>query len=130
MICIYTEAYRNPLSLEVLKDLRLRFVVANYDEGERQRWDMWWEWERGRELKAWESDWVRWGFVFCLKEWSWPKRRCSYIGKKKGPKRCSLRLEKLVSCESLELVTVHRTEQSNCGPFGSLIFFAWNSSSC
>ena len=38
-------------------------VVANGDEGERQRWEMWWEWKRGRELRAWESE-ARVGVLF------------------------------------------------------------------
>ena len=53
-----------------------------------------------------------------------PKRHRSCIRgkKKKSPEHCCLRLETLDSCEPLELVTVHRIEQSDRDPYGSLFF--------
>ena len=53
-----------------------------------------------------------------------PKRRRSCIRgkKKKSQEQCCLRLETLGSCESLELVTVHRIEQLDRDPYGSLLF--------
>ena len=54
-----------------------------------------------------------------------PKSKQCCIGKKnreESPKWCRLRLETKDPCEPLELVMVHRTGQSDCGPYGSLLF--------
>ena len=54
-----------------------------------------------------------------------PKSKQCCIGKKnreESPKWCRLRLETKDPCEPLELVMVHRTGQSDRGPYGSLLF--------
>ena len=73
-----------------------------------------------RGFLVWESDPI-------------PKSKWRRIGKKnreESPKRCSLRLETKGPCESSEPVTVHRTNRSDRGLYGSLFFFSWNGSSC
>ena len=66
-----------------------------------------------RGFLVWESDPI-------------PKSKWRRIGKKnreESPKQCSLRLETKGPCESSEPVTVHRTNRSNRGLYGSLFFF-------
>ena len=81
---------------------------------------------------SWLKEWGE-GFLFeRMIQFQSPKRHG--IGKKKNreesPKRCYLRLETKDPCETPKSVTVHKTGLSNHGPYSSLLFFAWNDSSC